>query len=423
MLQPIRIGRRRRLGRIYVAPVLSCVVLIIAGCEDPVDTDWFPASPVEFAEVAAGDQHTCALDEDGHAWCFGRSAMARLGFMSRAEPCTGEVCLEPVPVEGGDRFDALEAGAAHNCARDEGGVFCWGFAWWGQLGDARSVYQRCASPEAEDPLPCSIVPVPVSLGLPIADFAVGADHSCAIAEGGDAWCWGLNQFDQSGNGTGLDALTVPALVQGGHEFRSISAGTSHSCAIDASASMWCWGANPEGRLGDSTTVSSAAPVRVAGGHTWRSVDLGSAHTCGITTTNSAFCWGFGGRGRVGDNAGVSWTGPVPVWFPEHPDPPVVRISAGATHTCLITEAGLLYCFGENDRGQLGDGSGQDRLAPSLVRHGVAFRSVSAGGQHTCAIDVLDRLYCWGANDSGQLGIGGLGDRHLPEPVGGLGRTL
>lgn len=401
--------------------LLFAATLALGGCDDPIGS-WEPSPPTRFSAVSAGDDHTCAIAEDQTLWCWGRMSIARLGFASNAFPCDGEVCVRPVPVYGGARVSELSAGGEHSCAVALGGAYCWGYAYWGQLGDARSVYQRCPTPHAADPLYCSIEPFPVAIGKTIVDVAAGSNHSCVVASDGDAYCFGLNQFRQTGTGSVLDSVIVPAPVTGNHAFRDVTAGMSHTCAIDTEDHAWCWGANSAGTLGDNQYYGqSDVPVAVigdvfSGGQPleWKSLDAGIGHNCGVVEGDTAWCWGLGG-GRLGRSDPFSWPAPVRVQMPN--DARVLAVSAGGTHSCAIAPIGTLYCFGENGFGQIGDGSAQTQLLPARVPFDGVITSVSAGARHTCAIDLAGQVWCWGNNDWGQLGTGDRGHRATPARVG------
>jgi alpha-tubulin suppressor-like RCC1 family protein len=212
-------------------------------------------------------------------------------------------------------------------------------------------------------------------------------------------------------------------------FRQVSGGLAYTCGVTTSNQAYCWGNNADGQLGDGTFTQRLTPVPVAGGLQFRQVNTGGialrsaipsdrispAHTCGVTTGNQAYCWGNNEFGQLGD--GTSRTtrlAPVAVaggllFRQIHP---------GGLHACGITTSNQAYCWGHNSSGELGDGTGTDRLTPVAVAGGLQFRQVSAGGAHTCGVTMDNRGFCWGANGLGQLGLVGGADRLTPVPVAG-----
>lgn len=399
------------LPRVLIRAAALALALGLAACaEDFVG----PADgPLRFVSVSAGDAHSCAISSAGITWCWGTEAMARLGFLSDEEPCSGDACLEPVQTFGSIGFDELSAGGGHNCGLADDVAYCWGWGWHGQIGDANTLYQRCITPDGDDPLPCTIDPVPVALGFGVVDVSAGGEHSCAVTTGRDAYCWGLNQFAQLGTGDTVITST-PTLVAGDLEFTSISTGVSHTCGLVADGTAWCWGSNEGGRLGDNSIGDSPVPVPVIGDMRWRTIDAGHTHNCGIAVDGLAYCWGTARGGRLGNGADTVANGPVLVRLSVGP---VWHLSAGDGHTCAIAGAAHdVYCWGYGFAGQLGNNRQSERPFPDRAQVDGPFRSVSAGKLHSCAVHDDGRMFCWGANESGQLGIGSMVNQAVPHPV-------
>ena len=241
------------------------------------------------------------------------------------------------------------------------------------------------------------VEAPVEEG--VVRVSAGDSHSCAINQDGVAFCWGLGSSGQLGNGFLINRST-PFPVAGGHTFATIAAAETHSCGLTTTGQAYCWGLNNVGQLGDGTTTSQASPTLVAGGLTFTSIAVGAFHTCALTASGDAYCWGFSTSGALGNGATGVRTSPVAVSGGHS----FVSLTAGRSHTCGITTSGETYCWGLNSSGQLGDGTTGNRLSPSLVIGGLTFASISAGDSHTCALTVSGSAYCWGSAD-GRLGIG------------------
>jgi alpha-tubulin suppressor-like RCC1 family protein len=195
------------------------------------------------------------------------------------------------------------------------------------------------------------------------------------------------------------------LVDGGHNFAWVSAGGDHTCGVLTNGDARCWGANWGGQLGDLTFTESNVPVLVAGAHDFTSVSAASSHTCGVLATSDpgdAYCWGVNYSGQLGD--GTTTHSNVPVLVLGGID--FVSVSTGSDHSCGTSIANIGYCWGANWNGQLGNGtSGNQEDEPDQVSGGLSLTSIVVGSGHTCGITSADEVYCWGGNWDGQLGDG------------------
>jgi serine/threonine protein kinase/alpha-tubulin suppressor-like RCC1 family protein len=297
---------------------------------------------------------------------------------------------------------SIVAGGMHSClVTTDGRAFCWGGNDHGQLGNGAT--DRLSTPATV-----------VGGDLRFTTVVAGLTHSCALARGGVAWCWGENDHGQLGDRSSTPH-TTPVRVVDGHAFRAIGAGADHSCGLDMSGAAWCWGANSHGQLGDSTSRDSSVPVPAGGGRRYASLAVGWNFTCGLDSDGHAFCWGDDTAGQVGDGASATDRRiPTPVTG----GLAFVSIAAGNAHACAVTTQGDAYCWGRNANGQLGDGTTADISTPVRVRGSEHFASITAGGVHTCAISVDGDAYCWGRNTYGQLGDGGTTDQATPVRVAG-----
>lgn len=246
-------------------------------------------------------------------------------------------------------------------------------------------------------------------------IAAGGQHTCLAAAGG-VFCAGA--ADALG-ASPLGALdSVPLLASS--SLVSVEAGPAHTCGLDASGAAWCWGDNTDGQVGNGATGGQvASPASVLGGITFSTVTAGTTHSCGLTGSGQAYCWGDNTYGQLGDgNTGTGSPSPAPVGGSHV----FVAISAGEHHTCGLDDGDLVWCWGRNDQGQLGNNDlGVDRGLPVATAGGEFFGAVSAGARHTCALTDVDgpaqysSVYCWGDNADGQLGTGNLGTDE-PAPV-------
>ncbi len=193
----------------------------------------------------------------------------------------------------------------------------------------------------------------------------GQEHTCGVTTDNRAYCWGRNRSGQLGDGTDL-TRGRPTPVAGRHRFSLIRTGNRHTCALTPAEKSYCWGENGLGAVGDGTTTDRRVPTAVVDGAGFKSLGLGAASSCGVRANGNAACWGHNGSGPLGDGTSTSiQRTPVAVvggqaW---------ARVNGGVTadHTCGLTTAGAVYCWGQNNRGQLGDGSTVNRNVPTPVQ--------------------------------------------------------
>ena len=300
--------------------------------------------------------------------------------------------MVPVLVGGGLTFETLAGGGAHTCALTiDGAAYCWGNNAYGQLGDGSTTNRN--------------VPVQVAGGLTFAGIDAGASHTCALTSAGRAYCWGRNDRGQLGSGT-TNGSSVPVAVTGSLTFQLVAAGgfsIGHTCAL-ANQRAYCWGDNERGQLGNGTSDTSAhpLPVPVSGGLVFESLTAGlGRHSCALTGAGAAYCWGENTYGALGNRTRRDSAVPVKVAGKRK----FGQLVAGGFigHTCAATAAGAAYCWGENEKGQVGDGTTRDRTIPKAVAGGLTFLSLDAGFRHTCGRANTGTVYCWGSSGAGQLG--------------------
>jgi alpha-tubulin suppressor-like RCC1 family protein len=339
--------------------------------------------------VSAGNGHTCAIDAEGNAFCWGLGTSGQLGNGLTLNSPT------PVAVSGGLTFATIDVNLGRSCAvTTAGAAYCWGTA---PLGDGSTSN--------------SLTPVAVSSQLTFGPISVGPSHACAISTGGVAHCWGAGTSGRLGTGSEEQQL-APAAVLGELTFASISAGQNHTCGITTAGAAYCWGTGARGRLGNGDIVNQLAPTPVAGGLSFTAISAGAEHTCGVSTSGQTYCWGAGTSGRLGTGEQLDAVEPVPVASTLL----FTAISAGENHSCAIATDGLAYCWGNGLVGQLGTGVQQSFFVPTRVASDLLFASISAGASHTCAVTTSGDIYCWGFGTTGQLGNGDLVSRFSPTPI-------
>ncbi len=352
---------------------------------------------VRGTRVWAGAEHTCALDETGTAYCWGQNDAGEVGDGSTTSRTS------PVPVSGGHAFRQLAVGSGHTCGvTTDGAAYCWGVNDYGELGDGTH------TPRTQ--------PRQVLLpgGVVLRFVTAGSDHTCGLTVDGAVLCWGSNDEDQLGDGSGSGS-TIPVAVElSGAEIRSVVSGSYHNCAVDWDDRLYCWGENTFGQIGDGSTTNRPTPVEILAPDTagYHLVSPGDAHTCALTTDGAAYCWGANDASQLGDGTSTASTTPVAVSGGHA----FTILSTRGYHACGVTTLGATLCWGDNDYGQHGSGDAESTALPTASAVGLDVAWLSAGLSHTCAVD--DGIYCWGDRGVGKVGDGSTAMTLTPVSVSG-----
>lgn len=299
----------------------------------------------------------------------------------------------------------IAVGRLHSCAvTDAGGVRCWGYSNYGQLGNGAPLDDVAF-----------LEPVEVTGLAGVTAISSFGDHTCVLVDGGAAWCWGANDNGQLGDGG--TSTTATAVEVGGGPFVAIDAGYTHTCAITATGGAQCWGHNDYGQLGDDTTDDRSAPVDVIGlGSNVVSITAGRDHSCAATSDGTLRCWGGDTYGELG-NGEPGQASHTPVVVPMGDD--VSIVAAGDNDTCAITDGGAPWCWGKNSDGQLGNGESgtlvQSASPTAVVGVGSGATSIAPGFGYTCAV-ISGATRCWGDNYYLVLGNGEGPGFESPTPI-------
>jgi alpha-tubulin suppressor-like RCC1 family protein len=335
------------------------------------------------ARIAAGGNQTCMVDS-GAVTCWGKNNVGQLG------DGTNEDRNSPVPVTVvAEKIAAIAVGYIHACVLTEAGeIYCWG------------------SQPAEQ--------VRFGSDSPFTALAVGATHTCGLTSTGGMKCWGSNAMGGLGDGTTEDRLSPVEVTGLSTGVTSIAAGLDFSCAVKGGG-VQCWGANETGQLGTGSYESAAVPAAVPGLESdVTAVAAGVLHACAQKTDGEIWCWGENTAGALGD--GTNQNSPTPVKV-INLEGDIQSVVVGGSHTCVLTKAGGVKCWGGNSAGQLGDGTTTDRNAPvDVAGLSIGVAAIAAGGGHTCAVLTTGAVKCWGLNENGQLGNGSNQDASSPVDV-------
>lgn len=377
--------------------ILVGVTATVAACRADSTGPSSSAKPAVAVALAAGQQFSCALTVDGFSYCWGDNLRGQLGDSSFLPS------FIPAPTAGAHHFVAIAAGYFSACGLDRSGV-----AWcWGDDPTQPGV-----------PFSYRTIPVAVASPKPFTSITVGAKFGCGLASDGSAFCWGNNGQGQLGVGDTLGRSGATA-VQTSTRFSAIVADFFSTCGLTSAGAAWCWGNNTYGELGNGDTTSATTPRAVSATPPLRLLSSGPIHECGLTTADARYCWGSNLSGQIGD--GTTTGHPIPVLVTESHTFTVIRSSrANSTlsTTCGIDQAGDVYCWGFNSKGQLGTptGGGQTcNVGTTLptaciytatkvagIAHAVA---LDVGLEHVCALTSTPQVLCWGDGTHGELGDG------------------
>ena len=288
----------------------------------------------------------------------------------------------------------LALGLIHACARlPTGNAVCWGDNGAGQLGDGLPYDAGNRNEQA-------VKPQAVSGVSKVVDIASGGTHTCVVEKSGPVLCWGANTFGQLGNGT-TNRSPVAVPVGDLEDAIAIGAGTSFTCAIRRGRSVACWGNNTFGQLGDGKKVSLSTPTQVSGLEGAASLSLGSDHACAVLVSKEVMCWGRNSTGQLGN--GSTNDSLTPTKLSSLTD--IAQVASAARFSCARQTGGRVLCWGSNEFGQLGNGTTSLAVNPSpSVVSGISDAVyIWAGTDHVCAVRRAGNVVCWGRGDDGQLG--------------------
>ncbi len=363
------------------------------------------ASGPAATSLAAGIDHTCALLATGSVSCWGSNSTGQLGVVGAdASAPSG-----PVPLPGGVAASTIAAGGYHACAVASGALVCWGLNSSNQVGVAVG---SIAAP--------TTVVVP---GGTTAQVTAGLGHTCALSNAGAVRCWGSDTYGQLGNGAGAGQSTPPATaltMPGAATATAVVAGADHNCAILSGGGVACWGRNTNGQVGIGSAgggVQSPTSIVLPAGRTATRLALGQSHSCALLDNATVTCWGSDSSGQLGNGSATGNVTSPPAALAISS---VASIVAGTLHTCAVfAGTGGMTCWGDDTVGQLGNGASGAANAPGAVIGGLdaSLGLGAAGNAHTCVISSAGDVRCWGSDSVGQLGNGApLADSQTPAAI-------
>lgn len=343
------------------------------------------------------DRSCFAVGAKGTLQGWGDNRMGQLGINSDS--------YSPIPKQPAllANVSAVAAGIFHTLAvRSDGSVLAWGGNSLGQLGNYTTGR--------------ALRPAPVAGISDAMAVAAGFEFSLALLSDGSVWSWGWNYYGQLGNGStsGINtANATPAPVRNLNGIQAIAGGGSlaegHGVALKADGTVWTWGSNDSGQLGDGSWVNRTEPVSIAGLSDVTAISAGQSHTLALKSDGTVWSWGNNLLGQLGDGTAVNRSQPVQVPLPAK----IVKISAGTNHNAALASDGVLWVWGDNNQGQLGGTAGSFSASPVPLRFAAQIIEIAAGVNQT-AVETTDGVVLtWGGNEYGQLGDGTFAQRTSP----------
>jgi cysteine-rich repeat protein len=423
----------------------ATLILAAAACGrlhfDPASTngdaaDGATVTPPAGPRLVVGYQNACMLDK-GNLLCWGANTATQLGAGPMVQPL-------PIAVGTGHVWIDVAIGRNHMCALDDAKeAWCWGSYSQSQLGLALrtcgngslDANEACDDANQENLDGCDCMcqaraqppdepnPQPLPDRFQFDRLFAGLNHTCGIRVDGTLWCWGSNGSRQLGVGDGggsadhsvpLQVVVVAPQVGADNDWMQVGTGDDHTCAIKQDNSLWCWGSNASGQLGQlgNPTIVRERPELVLGGTiaTYSQVTGGIDFECAIGTDRRIYCLGRNDTHQLGLGASVSPS-----------DVPVLTsaqaydvIASGTAHACALRDDHVVECWGQNTRGATGIAAGPDVTTPTALAG--TWNALDTGQELTCALDQNDAPWCWGAGGSGQLGNGMTQDSSVPVRV-------
>jgi alpha-tubulin suppressor-like RCC1 family protein len=335
--------------------------------------------------VSTGGAHTLGLGADNSLWAWGRGNVGQLGL--------GSFTNVNLPTKVGTdlNWTQISCGNAHSMAlKSDGTIWTWGRNLLGQLGNGSS--GNLAFPTQMGTLNNWVF------------ICAGDEYSTAIKSDGTLWAWGDNTYGQLGDGTfgSTENKSIPVQVGTDTNWLSVSAGNNHTMAIKTNGTLWTFGRNNSGQLGDGTNIDKITPVQIGTDTNWQTVSASLYHTVALKNNGSLWTWGLNTNGQLGDGTNVDKNAPINI----DPTLTFTKIARGIQHIISERSNGTLWSNGLNVSGQLGDATVIAKSLPTAVNTVVnSWKTITSRFSHCAGIKTDGTMFMWGSNLYGQLGNG------------------
>ncbi len=332
----------------------------------------------QVALVSCADNHSAAIKSDGTLWTWGDNYEGQLGD---GGPRGKRVI--PAKIASTAKWHSIAGGNDYMVAiKSDGTLWEW--------GDVSSDDGKKG-------------PVKIGSAVDWKIIAAGVKHNLAVKADGTLWSWGIRDDGNVGDSTwGGGRIKLPKQIAGATRWKAIAAGNNHSLGIKVNGTLWSWGVNTQGQLGngsDSRRDRRNTPEQIGTDTNWELVSAGSGHSLAIKSDGTLWAWGYNKRGQLGDGTHTNKAQPVKIGFGSD----WLFISAGDWQSFAIKSDGTLWAWGDNDNGQLGDGTKIHRNRPVQIGTSTRWKSVASGDNHTIGIKQDGTVWGWGYNYQGQLG--------------------
>ncbi|GAB1447231.1 hypothetical protein MASR2M44_02230 [Bacteroidota bacterium] len=439
----------------------------------------------DWALFAAGGAHVMAIKTNGTLWTWGFNTYGQLG------DGTSTSKNSPIQIGSSTNWNTISCGDVHTVASKlDGTLWAWGANWMGQLGDGtftiRNTPTQICSTSFPAPTLSTFTPSSGSAGTqvtltgtnlsnvtslsiggvaatlisktatqivatvgqgattgavsvtspvgnatavgnftvalpscgPFVKVSTGANHTVAIKSDGTLWAWGDNQYGQLGDGTNTNRNVITPIGNSSN-WSQIIASYSHNFGIKSDGTLWAWGNNLYGQLGDGTTTSINSPVQIGIAGSWVSIGSSFNHTVGVKSDGTLWAWGNNDNGQLGDGTVASSLIPIQIgagtdWS---------AVAAGENFTLALKSDGTIWSWGKNHLGQLGNGTNNDQISPIQIGSTNNWAAVFASGNHAVALKSNGTLWAWGYNGYGQIGDGSNTDYNQPLQIGNASNWL
>lgn len=299
-------------------------------------------------------------------------------------------------------WEDIAVGGSHTVyIKSDGTLWAVGWNIFGQLGDGTN----------EDRL----VPTRIGNDTDWKSVTLGSNQqTLAIKKDGTLWAWGRNFYGQLGDGTNVDRNT-PTKIGNDNNWKFVAAGRQHSIAIKTDGTLWAWGTNGDGELGDGTNIDRNVPTKVGNDTDWQTIAAGLRYTMALKNNGTLWTCGYNGSGQLGNDKPdistnvLTQVGNSNDWL---------SISTRILTSSAIKKDGTLWTWGSNQQGQLGNGQARiDVAVPTKIGNDTNWKQIASGTFNSSAIKTDGTLWSWGINDYGELGDGTYIERHIPTQIG------